>query len=741
MEDILDRLKKRQLVLRGDLGPEAAQTLPQAPPPQDALRTYVEQAYVCPPPPPPGPGAVPGTGLAHLEQRQAAIQDAFGDINPSHYPEIQRILALPVSPPMGDREAEEFSRQRILAQAYLEGFRLFPVQAQAVRDFEQMGGLLAPIGVGWGKTLVTLMIAESAYRQQIKKSILFVPPQVYPQLVNRDIGWARHRIPLSVPFTYLGKCSSSVRMQRVRTGRLGCYVMPYSLLSSKDAEDLLAEIWPDLLIFDEAHLVKNQTSARTRRILRFMRSRKPRVAALSGTITSKSIMDYHHLLVAALQDQAPIPVPTAMATEWGSVVDAMGGLGNERVMLPLVEWSRRNFPSVVLSWDRSGFRSAYRMRLNSAPGVVATSDAELGVSLTLANRPAVSPPEKGYLGYLEMAQVDEGLAKVASLMSQVESEWLTPDGDEIDYGIHMFKWMYELSAGFYYSLRWPTVEDLAQKTQRSLSEAEEALKGALAHHASKQDYSKMLRQWLANEARHGLDTPLLVASDMAKFGERHVGHDLYKAWTTMKDLEFDGMPERFRVPVPVSDYKVRDAVEWAKVQKGGTLIWYHHQYMGEWVHSAIREAGGDSLLCVAGDNEAILDPANEGRIIVASTKAHGTGKNLQAFQNTLLFQFPREAVALEQTLGRNHRQGQKADELIVATNHTIQYDYLNLSAALNDALYTQQTTAQRQKAVYAGYDPLPVIFPYDVLVERGFKPRQLDSAGQRELVERFSPKE
>ena len=74
--------------------------------------------------------------------------------------------------------------------------------------------------------------------------------------------------------------------------------------------------------------------------------------------------------------------------------------------------------------------------------------------------------------------------------------------------------------------------------------------------------------------------------------------------------------------------------------------------------------------------------------------------------------------------------------------NSILFDHLNLSACLVDALYIQQTTGTRQKLCYAGYNPLPKMYPEDFLRERGFTDvHRLDAATRQLLVERFGPLE
>ena len=53
------------------------------------------------------------------------------------------------------------------------------------------------------------------------------------------------------------------------------------------------------------------------------------------------------------------------------------------------------------------------------------------------------------------------------------------------------------------------------------------------------------------------------------------------------------------------------------------------------------------------------------KAIVASIKAHGTGKNLQAFNRNLVVTPPADAGVWEQCIGRTFREGQKAEKVTV----------------------------------------------------------------------------
>jgi hypothetical protein len=658
--------------------------------------------------------------------------------------EIQRIVQLGLWTEPTAEEVEEFCRSNVLASAFERGFRLFPAQAGAVMAYDLFDGGFYPIGVGFGKTLISLMIAERAYAKGLRKTLLFVPPQVYPQLVERDIPWARRHVPLSVPFHKLGGTSQRKRLAHARSQQEGCYILPYSCLSTTDSEQLLEMIEAKLVIADEAHLLKNAKAARTRRVRRFLDKFQPEMVAMSGTITSKSILDYWHLIRACLGDNSPLPNNSHLVRQWAGVVDAdpraiqdfdrpgvdrIGDFRTEPIM-PLVFWAKRHWPTEELPETVRGFRRAYKLRLSTAPGVVVTGDASIGTSLVLHNAPVKTSPQP------------DGWMELQALIEQVQKEWTAPNGDEIDHAIHQFGWLYQLSAGWYNDLYWPEPEVLATERGIPLEAAVDLLDRALEHHALLQLYHSTLRRWLGAHSRPMLDTPFLVAADMDRHGAKNVGPDLYEAWSSARAADFEGRPERRARPVRVCGYKVRAAVEWARKLRPGTgaIVWVHHKEIGLWVFEALKAAGVDAVHAPAGRNEEIIDPANGGKVFVASINAHGTGKNLQHFEHQYVVQWPRAANIAEQMLGRLHRSGQKADELIVVTNNTTTIDEMNFAACLNDACYIHDTTV-RQKLMYAAFDPPPVIYSVAFLRKHGLDPKKLTGEQMKLLEDKFGHEE
>ncbi len=683
------------------------------------------------PPPPSVTGAAGGTPTV------PAIQQG-GRQHYSQHAEVARICALPVNRRMAPPELEEFCRQHMMAEAFAKGDRLKPEQAEALKDFMDFfytpTGALIPIGVGGGKTATCFGIADFAHRNGIKKSVLFVPPELVHQTLGRGLRESRYYIPVNLPIHSIHGLSKDARARLAASGKSGLYVFPYSLLSAVDAFALLEAISPDLILCDEAHLIANDSAARTKRLKRYVEARRPKGVCLSGTITSKSIKDYHHLASWCLHDKSPLPLSRALAEEWGSVIDAIAttytappNAAAQANLNPLVAWAADHFPGVGQQEGVAAYREAYRLRLTSAKGVISSGANTLGTSLTFANRP------------VEDHQNHPQWEPLAKLINQVISSWKTPNGDEIEHAIHTWKWLYELSAGFYNQLLWQEPAHLARLRQISEGAAMDLLDRALEHFEKGQAYASKLRKFLEKNQDMTVDSPMKAGQEMHLHGSARVPHDLYQAWKTMKDLEFEGMPERQPVPVRVCDYKIVAVCEWVlNLPAGeGALIWCHHIEFGQWLQESLESLGVNSVNRPS--DEQIENPENRNRIFIVSVRKYGVGKNLQHFQNQYVAQWPRQAKAAEQCMGRCHRTGQKADALIVTTNNTLDFDHLNFSACLGDSLYLHQTTGVAQKLIYGNYDPTPLIFPQCVINERGFEATRLSREQEQLLVEKFGP--
>ena len=400
----------------------------------------------------------------------------------------------------------------------------------------------------------------------------------------------------------------------------------------------------------------------------------------------------------------------------------------------LVPWAR-HVTGEAIEYSVTGMRRAFRVRMQCAPGVYATGDASVGYSLTIQNQP-VPNPEKS-----------PGWEKLEALIAKVDLAWQTPDGDEIDHAMLKHKWKNELSAGFYNSLRWPTDETLAKRRGISTYDAAQLLSRARDHHELLQMYHKSLREFL-KRAPPKLDTPMLVGNELHLHQDDRLPTLLYKEWKAAKNADFEGRPERDSIPVRVCPYKVDHAVAWArKLPRGeGAIFWVDNLEMGVWLREAFNAAGAQAYLCGASkaDHQFLVDLEGKqdgSKLLILSLGANKEGKNLQFMQHQMYVQWPRPAKFAEQSLGRQHRHGQKADELVATTMLSLPFDRELFAACLNDALYIHQTLGTPQKLVYANYDPLPKIYTPAFLEERGFQPDKLDPATIRLRLAKFGQAE
>ncbi len=650
--------------------------------------------------------------------------------------DLERILALPIRELPDDEDVEIESYERLSHEAFQQGQRLLPKQVDALREFESCRGAFCPVGVGFGKSGIALMSSQIAFnRGWARKVLLLVPVHLVGTMMGRHVREWRRRTNLSLTFHVLAGQSRVQRKKLAESGATGVYVFPYSLLSQPDAVEVLQAIDADMVVADEAHRLKNPRSACTKRLMHVLRAREEEqrsaiFVAMSGSFTTKSVMEYHHLIDAALRENSPLPRKAGTAFTWGLVIDSGASPTHGLVagaMGKLITWAHRNFPAEQrlfasrVSVDNA--RNAYQRRLTTAPGVVATSGERPNASLAIIDHetPGHSP-------------------KLGTLMSQVQDRFETPEGEPIDHSIHTFKWMYELTSGFYNSLVWPSVEKHAKNRHISTGEAGDQLTRARGHLKALQRYHAGLREFF-KEAPIGLDTPTDVALAISR-GHSDIPQWLDVLWRDVKGADFQGRPNRLSIPVRVDDFKIRSVVAWAQEHEHGA-IWVYHQEMGEWIIEALTKAGMSPVYAPAGADElidSIGDPERGGkgdRLVVASCPAHGIGRNLQAFQHQLFAEWPRSAMLAEQTLGRIHRTGQMAEEVIAHTLIATEWDEMNRAATIGDAVYIQHTMGQAQRVLYADYDPLPKIYSPGQLRARGASPLSTDPVLWQRVREMF----
>lgn len=623
-------------------------------------------------------GLVADPGYAPREWQSGAPRDSFGWRPPvGNSPDLERVLALPRreqeldgterAETIVDLMTERFARvnhtckcveinpERHAAEGCITRLRL--VQALALREICMVGGLLGPIGVGHGKTLIDLLaplaFAWHAGTQTGDSAlcVLLVPPGLVTQLLA-DIEYCGEHF--SMPSVVVQGGPS-----RVRTGVPRLSVMPYSRLSRKDATSWLTLVKPDAIIADECHKLRDRNTATTSRVMRFFdEHRDTKFAGWSGSITSKTIRDYAHLSALALKAGSPLPRAYETVEEWAKAIDPSPMPADPGALLEGLIATGCCAPGESL-------HDGIRRRICETIGVVTTTAPAVDCVLEIVERTGVVVPS------IITAAIAGAL------------DFVRPDGEELITAMQTVACAIELACGFHYRWIYP---------KHSFPRDEQLVLDWLNR---RKEWHKELREQLKSRAEH-MDSP-----ELCEFAaQRHLGlrpsqkklpnweAATYSAW-----LDVKSKVKYQTEAVWLDDFLVKDATEWIHEHRG--IVWYAHSAFGERLakHSKAPYYAGGKYAA-----QAVVEERGD-RSIIASIKAHGTGRNgLQfAFADQLFGSSPADPAQWEQTLGRLHRAGQRAS--VVHAEFYLHTESLkaHVTSALRAALYVQGTMGSAQK--------------------------------------------
>lgn len=281
---------------------------------------------------------------------------------------------------------------------------LWPIQVAALVDIAMNGGGFLPIGVGQGKSLISLLAPVVL---DAKRPLLLVPAALREQT-------NQHVIPLMKKHW---KLQPNLR------------VLGYSELSLAKNKDLLWDLKPDVIICDECHYLKNKPAGRTKRVTRYFRDfPDTKCVAMSGTISNRSLKDWAHIAEWCLKYNAPIPLRWQELCEWADALDEG------------IEDGARVAPGALMEFCEEGenARQGFRRRLVETPGVIASEANELGTSLRIVGIKDIKIP-----------------TKIKDAIHKMKATWETPNGDIITEAVSLWRHVRELALGFYY--RWSPV--------------------------------------------------------------------------------------------------------------------------------------------------------------------------------------------------------------------------------------------------------------------------------------------
>lgn len=426
-------------------------------------------------------------------------------------------------------------------------------------------------------------------------------------------------------------------------------VLSYSVLSSDRGSAVLEELAPDFIVADECSRLRRRESGRTRRLVRWVQEHPDtRCVMLSGTMAARSVVDFDHLAELALRERSPLPREWLEVEAWAACTDARTDAPpthhQRAAMAPLL----RAFPTP----EGTATASLYA-RLRSCPGVLCTVDTSAAeCSLRMEARKYTAAPA------------------LKTALRELRMLWQLPDGTELLRAADFAAAARQLQQGFYYRPVWgpsgPNVQWLEARTQ----------------------WGQQVRRVLAL-GLPGVDTPGGVAEYVRQTGPQYRRAAL-EAWEAIAE---SGAPGQEAVWVSDAHLQhVRGVALRLEVERGPVLVWCEH------TATLDQLAALGMRVCRPGDKLPTA-PCT----VALSRASFGMGTNLQAYSTNVVLEPLSNGEAWEQLLGRTHREGQQADDVLVVVPYWDRAAVAAVEAAQADAQYVQQATGQRQKLLLASW--------------------------------------
>lgn len=568
-------------------------------------------------------------------QHRISLRERLSGGSVEWSPDFARVLSLPRRP---KPELAPIIQELTAKLKRPEGtMTLRPIQALALHEAVQAGGLIGMVRIGGGKTLISMLMPM--VMPGCQRSVLLIPSDLRDQFYKdwKEYGqhWKLPNLAGEGPFV---------------VGRPVLHLMTYSELSHKKGTDALIRINPDHVGSDECQALRNVLSARGGRFFDFFPARpKVRFTALSASITANSFTDMTHLFVVALGPGAPVPVAPSVVKEWASALDP-------DVDIPFDSGVLRMF-----CLPEEDVRDGVHRRLVDTLGVIASTGDQIDIPLTFIER---KPPPMP-------ADVLEAYRKLKRKNPETDC-WTRPDGEPLEDQLEVQDCARDLAVGLYLRTIFPRGE------AKELIDLWYEIRSA---------WNRELRTQLQGQRSAFFDSPALLEEAAARYYEggcpecnrtaladHSVGCKIafalpvwnsyaYPAWKEIREAVYTESET-----VWMSDWMVQDMAQWAREHVG--IIWVEHPKLGE------RLAEVTGCRYYGSGDEAHAEIGNEkgDRTIICSIASHHKGKNLQAFNKNLIAQWPSSAELVEQTVGRSHRDGQTKPVSCWYYAHTVELE-------------------------------------------------------------------
>lgn len=414
-------------------------------------------------------------------------------------------------------------------------------------------------------------------------------------------------------------------------------IISYQLLGRVSGSDILQDYQPDLIIADEAHRLKNTKAAVTRRVGRYM-SKYPDTKFVALSGT----MTKRSLMDFAHVMQWCLSRGSPIPLELYELEKWSQALDEQS------KWKFRRHPGAILSrlpgegsdiFEKA--RKGFSRRMKGTSGVITSDDKSIGSSINI--RRWGKPTDR-----------------ITVEIENFEKTWELPDGQTFIEALDIWRHSRELVQGFWY--HW--VPDPPEH------------------------WLKARKVWAAY-ARAVLSRSFLIDSAAQVADQRPDEPKLVKWLSVRDDYKINTVPVWF-------DQRILDQVlGWSETPG---IVWVEHQTVGQELGRLGLPYYGRNGLNSSGGT---IEEADGSRSIVASIAANAEGRNLQAFSRNLVLSVPTTGDKWEQLIGRTHRAGQKADEVVVDIYLGHEGAFKAFWQAYSDANYQREVLGFNQKLLDA----------------------------------------
>jgi hypothetical protein len=452
-----------------------------------------------------------------------------------------------------------------------------------------------------------------------------------------------------------GKVFSEINILREHWNIIPFQLVSYQKLARKEQEFFFFE--PpgpyNLLLLDELQFCRNESTAVASRIHRLREKAgqeieivrpvtgqafrvrvppKPVMGGMTATPVKDSLKDTAHTMEWTLDDESPVPRDSSDIDDWAAALDA--------------EPFERLAPGALTVFsdgkdDLESVRRGVGKWIFDTPGCISSSETYVDAKLSIALRDV--PLSKTEDDWFKVLRGDPDDPEEFPGMT-------TPDGDVFTEKAELWRHACSMALGYYTIWDPPAPQEWRTKRYRWHSWAREILAASdtfdtIGHLASAIDSGR-------------------IDNLKRKFGDKTFSlRDVLNDWREIEPIFVlcscgaqPGCQRPHSVPVWVGDTALKYASKWLE---GGGIVWTGHRHF----RLKLAELTGCPCFGQGGltpdGTQSIVNTKAQG--IIASTVACGAMFNLQQYNRNLIASIWPAAYAVEQTIGRTHRQGQRRD--------------------------------------------------------------------------------